>query len=322
MYWKDISNNHEFKDGSSVIQRHPIHEEECIKLYYDKTKTITVSKDHLFLVNISKLPFKAKREIRKLKGEIPRRENIYIEPLNYFSNEELHILDKWLYTGECEYKIEDLSEKHFECYSIHLPSSEKQFFIKRETLETDPIRKDKNHYWLKAEHIATLMDKYRVRVAEFFNYEYAGKLPCFCVSTDSGKYELNGLTHHNSVTIFSIVHHSIQHNNACKICICDIKRVDFEQYKNINGVLAVGNTVEECCEILRICRVIMYKRNAEMQKLGFTNLKKYKPKDKTDRVWITGREYNENDRIKVRIDGEEKVMTAKEVYKITHEASN
>ena len=54
-----------------------------------------------------------------------------------------------------------------------------------------------------------------------------------------------------------------------------------------------------------------------MQKMGFTNLKKYKPKEKTDKVWITGREYNENDKIKVRVDGEEKLMTAKEVYELT-----
>lgn len=33
------------------------------------------------------------------------------------------------------------------------------------------------------------------------NICHIGKKPCFCVSTTTGRYEVNGLIHHNSVTV-------------------------------------------------------------------------------------------------------------------------
>ena len=58
----------------------------------------------------------------------------------------------------------------------------------------------------------------------------------------------------------------------------------------------------------------MYSRNKKMQKLGLNDVADYQPTSWTGKVWITGREFDQNDKIKVRIAGEEKEMTALEVY--------
>jgi len=58
----------------------------------------------------------------------------------------------------------------------------------------------------------------------------------------------------------------------------------------------------------------MYARNKKMQKLGINDCSDYKPTDWTGKIWITGREFNKDDQIKVRIAGEEKTMSALEIY--------
>ena len=40
----------------------------------------------------------------------------------------------------------------------------------------------------------------------------------------------------------------------------------------------------------------------------------YQPTSWTGKVWITGREFDKDEQIKVRVDGEEKTMTALEIY--------
>ena len=77
---------------------------------------------------------------------------------------------------------------------------------------------------------------------------------------------------------------------------------------------AVANSVEEAAELLRIGRAVMYSRNKKMQKLGINDVSDFKPSEYTGKIWITGREFNENDKIKVRVNGEEKTMTALEIY--------
>lgn len=82
----------------------------------------------------------------------------------------------------------------------------------------------------------------------------------------------------------------------------------------MNGVCAVANSVQEAAEVLRIGRSVMYSRNKKMQKLGINDLSDYKPSEWTGNIWITGREFNKDDKLKVRIGGEEKEMTALEIY--------
>ena len=126
-----------------------------------------------------------------------------------------------------------------------------------------------------------------------------------------------GLISHNSVTLRNVIFHCIQtieHNNKISVALVDIKQTEFYPFKGINGVCAVANSVEEAAELLRIGRAVMYSRNKKMQKLGINDVSDFKPSEYTGKIWITGREFNENDKIKVRVNGEEKTMTALEIY--------
>lgn len=52
----------------------------------------------------------------------------------------------------------------------------------------------------------------------------------------------------------------------------------------------------------------------ENNKILLNDVADYKPTEWTGKVWITGREFDQNDVIKVRVAGEEKEMTALEIY--------
>ena len=82
----------------------------------------------------------------------------------------------------------------------------------------------------------------------------------------------------------------------------------------MNGICCVANSVAEAAEVLRIGRSVMYSRNKKMQAMGLNDVADYKPTDWTGKVWITGREFDKDDQIKVRIAGEEKTMSALEIY--------
>lgn len=82
----------------------------------------------------------------------------------------------------------------------------------------------------------------------------------------------------------------------------------------MNGVVAVANSVAETNELLRIARSVMYARNKKMQGLGLNDVASYQPSDWTGKIWITGREFDKDELIKCRIDGEEQEKTALEVY--------
>ena len=151
------------------------------------------------------------------------------------------------------------------------------------------------------------------------NIKPVGKKPCFCVSTNTGQYVLNDLKHHNSVTIQNIIMHSIEHFDEIALALIDPKIVEFSNYKGMKGIVGVANSIQETVELLRIGRAVMYKRNKELAKLGCKQVSEYKPHEYSGRVFVCGREYNESDMIKVKIDGEEKTMTALEVAEYLEE---
>ena len=117
----------------------------------------------------------------------------------------------------------------------------------------------------------------------------------------------------------NIIFHCIEHNNKISAALIDIKQTEFYPFKGINGICAVANSVTEAAEVLRIGRAVMYARNKKMQKLGINDCADYKPTEWTGKVWITGREFDQNERIKVRIGSEEKEMTALEIYEYLYE---
>lgn len=82
----------------------------------------------------------------------------------------------------------------------------------------------------------------------------------------------------------------------------------------MNGVTCVANSVQEAAELLRIGRAVMYSRNKKLQQLGLNDMASYQPTDWTGKIWITGREFDKDEMIKVRVAGEEKEMSALEIY--------
>lgn len=144
------------------------------------------------------------------------------------------------------------------------------------------------------------------------------KLPCFCVSTSTGEYSLNGLTSHNSVLIQNIILHCIEHRDKIALALIDIKQSEFSNYKKMAGIVGVANTTEEAVEILRIARAVMYKRNKELAKLGIKKIAEHKPQKRTGKVYITGRDYNEDDEVIVRVDGEGTTMKARDLVDYLH----
>lgn len=122
-----------------------------------------------------------------------------------------------------------------------------------------------------------------------------------------------------SVTLGTIIKHCIQHNNEISLALVDIKKTEFFQFRGLNGVIAVAETIEEAHEILGIAREVMYLRNKQLQQVGLSKVADYEPTDKTDRVWITGREIKEYNTVLARIEGEEQQLTAEEVYEITRD---
>lgn len=105
-----------------------------------------------------------------------------------------------------------------------------------------------------------------------------------------------------------------EHNNKISVALVDIKQTEFYPFKGMNGVVAVANSVQEAAEILRIGRAVMYSRNKKMQAIGLNDVADYQPTEYTGKIWITGREFKEDDIIKCRVNGEEKEMTALEIY--------
>lgn len=123
-----------------------------------------------------------------------------------------------------------------------------------------------------------------------------------------------GLISHNSVILRSIIFHCIQHSNKISAALIDIKQTEFYPFKDMSGICAIANSVQEAAEILRIGRSVMYARNKKLQALGVNDMADYKPTEYTGKIWITGREFSENDVIKCKIDGKEVEMTALEIY--------
>ena len=58
----------------------------------------------------------------------------------------------------------------------------------------------------------------------------------------------------------------------------------------------------------------MYSRNKKLQKLGINDIADYQPTEYLNKIWITGREFDKDDKLKCRIGKEEKEMTALEIY--------
>jgi len=124
-----------------------------------------------------------------------------------------------------------------------------------------------------------------------------------CGATGGGK----------SVFAQNLIYHVLEHRDKLAIALVDPKIVEFSAYNGMNGILGVANSTLEACEILRIARQVMYKRNKELKELGLKNVGEFTPTKRSGKVFVTGKEVSENDTLKVRIESEEKQMKAVDV---------
>lgn len=279
IFWKDVDLKHQFKDGSIVEYIHETHNEECYRIDYAKLpfleKSIIVSEDHLLLCDISHFDYEA------------------IDWVKDYSN---------------GFKIALKIDRHV--YSQDLESIE---FEKDEVVEYDDIitQYDNNgnpsEVWLSAKAIYLLIGAFHQKIyCNGFRLKNAfpvGPKPVFCVGTDTHRFEVCGLIHHNSVALRNIILHCLTHQDEIAIALIDLKWTEFSFYKGMKNVVAVANTVQEAVEIMRIAKEVMYKRNQEMSKLSppINDIKDYKPKNPTDKISVFGRIMDENVEVEIKL---------------------
>ena len=129
-----------------------------------------------------------------------------------------------------------------------------------------------------------------------------------CGATGGGK----------SVAVQNIIYGGIAHRNEVALSLIDPKFTEFSGYKGMKGVTGVANTVEEAVEVLRIAKQAMYRRNQRLAELKIKNIMEYKPTKKSGKVYITGRDYLENDIIKVKVNSVEKEITVGELVELVN----
>lgn len=323
MKWKDVNVGHVFPDGSVVTEKHLSHQYNSYKVTYNN-RTIVLSGDHLLQFNISPLCNDAKAEIAKYcVGNVPLKEKLYVNILGTADISHRKIITDYLLGKPvCGVKVTDISEPHYEFYIFDFDDGmyyEASVNRVQTSWESQKISDDL--YWIPVNGLAYLFNRYGILTFSGItiqNVEFLGKLPCFCVSTSTGKYELNGLIHHNSVAIQNIIYGGIAHRNEVALSLIDPKYTEFSAYKNMKGIVGVANTTEETVEVLRIAKLAMYQRNQILAELKLKNIMDYKPTKKSGLVYVTGRDYREDDIIKVRTNKVESTIPAKDLVELVN----
>lgn len=323
MKWKDVNVGHVFSDGSVVTEKHLSHQYNSYRVTYNN-KTIVLSGDHLLQFNISPLCNDAKAEIAKYcVGDVPLKEKLYVNILGTADMQHRRMITDYLLGKSVGgVKVTDISEPHYEFYIFDFDDGMYyEASVNRVQTSWESQKISDNLYWIPVNGLAYLFNRYGILTFSGItvqNVEFLGKLPCFCVSTSTGKYELNGLIHHNSVAVQNIIYGGIAHRNEVALSLIDPKFTEFSGYKGMKGITGVANTVEEAVEVLRIAKQAMYRRNQRLAELKIKNIMEYKPTKKSGLVYVTGRDYLESDSIKVRTNKVESNISAKDLVELVN----
>lgn len=323
MKWKDVNVGHVFSDGSVVTEKHLSHQYNSYKVTYNN-RTIVLSGDHLLQFDVSPLCNDAKVEISNYcVGNVPLKEKLYVNILGNADIQHRKMMTDYLLGNHVDgVHVTDISEPHYEFYIFKFDDGTyHEASVTRVQTSWESQRVSDRVYWIPVNGLAYLFKKYGILTfsgTTIQNVEFLGKLPCFCVSTSTGKYELNGLIHHNSVAVQNIIYGGIAHRNEVALSLIDPKFTEFSGYKGMKGITGVANTVEEAVEVLRIAKQAMYRRNQRLAELKIKNIMEYKPTKKSGKVYITGRDYLESDSIKVKVNSVEKEMTANELVELVN----
>lgn len=154
------------------------------------------------------------------------------------------------------------------------------------------------------EHIFLICDKKKL----FFGGKKYPYDAVFTYNTGGGK----------SVAVQNIIYGGIAHRNEVALSLIDPKYTEFSAYKGMKGIVGVANTVEEAVEVLRIAKLAMYQRNQRLAELKLKNIMDYKPTKKSGLVYVTGRDYREDDIIKVRTNKVESTISAKDLVELVN----
>lgn len=154
------------------------------------------------------------------------------------------------------------------------------------------------------EHIFLICDKKKL----FFGGKKYPYDAVFTYNTGGGK----------SVAVQNIIYGGIAHRNEVALSLIDPKYTEFSAYKGMKGIVGVANTVEEAVEVLRIAKLAMYQRNQRLAELKLKNIMDYTPTKKSGLVYVTGRDYREDDIVKVRTNKVESTISVKDLVELVN----
>lgn len=191
--WKDVKVGDIMKDGSRVTQIHRIHPELCCKIIYNNNEEFTCAYNHVLLIDVSKLPKEAKAELDQFCTFVPLEESYDISSDEELALEEKSIIEKFCYNEPINVQVDPIiTNDETEIYDFHFDNV-KRIYLKQVVVKSEPQKVDENTYWLTCKGMDYLMKKYN---AELYcngmiinKIELIGELPCFCISTDTGRYE-------------------------------------------------------------------------------------------------------------------------------------
>ena len=191
--WKDIKVGDVMKDGSIVTQIHRTHEQNACEITYDTNKTFICSYNHILLIDVSNLPKSGLKELDKYCTFVPLEENYEIFCNESLTNTEKSIIDKFCHNETISVLVDCIdTTSEIEIYDFHFDTI-KRVKIKNVIIKSEPQKVNDHTYWLTCKGIEYLINKYHVKlycngnlINKIMN---VGKLPCFCISTNTGKYE-------------------------------------------------------------------------------------------------------------------------------------
>ena len=190
--WKDIKIGDKLKDGSVVTDIHRTHVEECCKVIYSNDREFICSYRHILLVNVKNLPKKGKKELDQNCTYVPLEESYSVETSRDLSITEKLIVEQFLRNEKVDVKVDTIQDAEVEVYDFYFDDVVR-VYVRNIVTKWEKQKVDDNTYWLNCRGIAYLMDKYGVDLycndLILNKIEDMGELPCFCISTNTGRYE-------------------------------------------------------------------------------------------------------------------------------------
>lgn len=191
--WKDIKVGDIMSDGSVVTQVHRTHRQDACLVIYDNDKEFKCSYNHILLIDVRNLPKEGFDELNKFCTFVPLEENYNITCNKELTDEEKLTIDKFCHNEKISVEVDCVQHSSdIEIYDFHFDKT-KRVQIKTIITKSEPQKVDEHTYWLTCKGIEYLMNKYKVDLYCNDNIINSitpiGKLPCFCISTNTGRYE-------------------------------------------------------------------------------------------------------------------------------------